>query len=528
MTEVNFLVVDLFCGAGGVTIGFDQAIGWKVIAAVNHDPKAIESHWKNHPDVHHFEEDIRTLDLTELIDIVKFQRSIHPNAKLVLWASLECTNFSKAKGGQPRDADSRTLADHLHRYIEAIHPNAVMIENVVEFMSWGPLDKNGKPVSKDQGRDWLRWRKSINAHGYRDEWKQMNAADFGARTSRNRLFGVFADAEFPITWPEQTHAKNPGKASLFSSLKKWEPCRPCLDLDDHGTSIFTPGKIKSAKTFERILAGLIKYVAGMGQKEFMMKYNSMASDGNMWHSVNSVDAPAPTVAAQRQPNLVTMIHAHYSNETGLRSVDEAAPTIPCADVLGKVDVQFLDRQFSSGQIHQSVEDPHGALLTNPKSNLVTPILIDTNFNNNGRSIDEPAPTITANRKWHYIMNPQYFNRGASIDGPHPTLIARMDKMPPYLVLAESGEVCIEVYETDMEVVKKIKHFMAMYGIMDIKMRMLKVSELKRIQGFPEDYHLMGNQSDQKKFIGNSVVPDVVRHWANAITIKLTEREAVAA
>src|SRR5579864_7465515 len=122
MKEPLFIVVDLFCGAGGTTTGFVQAtldgnFIAKVIACVNHDAKAIKSHWANRPEVKHFEEDIRTLDLTELIKLVNFYRKKYPLAKDILWASLECTNFSKAKGGLPRDADSRTLAEHLIRYI---------------------------------------------------------------------------------------------------------------------------------------------------------------------------------------------------------------------------------------------------------------------------------------------------------------------------------------------------------------------------------------------------------------------------
>src|SRR5690348_6263506 len=183
-----FLIVDLFCGAGGTTTGFVQAqldgnsIA-KVIACVNHDPGAIKSHWSNHPEVKHFEEDIRTLDLIELIKLVKYYKSKYPKALLILWASLECTNFSKAKGGQPRDADSRTLADHLERYIDALNPDYIQIENVVEFMSWGPLDDNGKPISKRNGEDWMRWRKEICDFGYADEWRELNSANYGAYTS---------------------------------------------------------------------------------------------------------------------------------------------------------------------------------------------------------------------------------------------------------------------------------------------------------------------------------------------------------
>jgi DNA (cytosine-5)-methyltransferase 1 len=152
MKDPLFIVIDLFCGAGGTTTGFDQAVlpdrilspysvgpnfvedGFskiaKVIACVNHDHKAIQSHWQNHREVKHFEEDIRTLDLTELVKLTEYYRKKYPNALVILWASLECTNFSKAKGGLPRDADSRTLAEHLDRYIIALQPDYIQIENI--------------------------------------------------------------------------------------------------------------------------------------------------------------------------------------------------------------------------------------------------------------------------------------------------------------------------------------------------------------------------------------------------------------
>lgn len=149
-----------------------------------------------------------------------------------------------------------------------------------------------------------------------------------------------------------------------------------------------------------------------------------------------------------------------------------------------------------------------------------PFISDTNFNNTGQPIEQPLGVITANRKWHYLMNPQFFNTGGDIENPCFTLIARMDKKPPYLVVTETGIVAIEVYATDSVAVRKLKYFMALYGIVDIKMRMLKVKELKKIQGFPEDYILEGNQTDQKKFIGNSVVPLVVKCWTEALSSNL--------
>lgn len=150
---IKLLYIDLFCGAGGTSTGVENARYAdeqcaKVIACVNHDANAIASHAANHPDALHFTEDIRTLELSPLVAHMERMKKIYPDALVVLWASLECTNFSKAKGGQPRDADSRTLAEHLFRYIEAINPDYIQIENVEEFMSWGDMDEKGTPSAR--------------------------------------------------------------------------------------------------------------------------------------------------------------------------------------------------------------------------------------------------------------------------------------------------------------------------------------------------------------------------------------------
>lgn len=167
----QLLYIDLFCGAGGTSTGVNSARldgeqCAEVIACVNHDANAIASHASNHPDALHFTEDIRTLELSPLVEHLESCRIKNPDALTVLWASLECTNFSKAKGGQPRDADSRTLAEHLFRYIEAIDPDYIQIENVEEFMSWGEVDENGKPFSTDKGRSYLRWVNNVKRYGY--------------------------------------------------------------------------------------------------------------------------------------------------------------------------------------------------------------------------------------------------------------------------------------------------------------------------------------------------------------------------
>ncbi len=624
----DFLVVDLFCGAGGTTSGFAMAGGVaKVIACVNHDPVAIQSHWQNHPEVLHFEEDIRTLDLKALVHCAHYWQQQFPDAKLILWASLECTNFSKAKGGQPRDADSRTLAEHLERYVLALDPDYIQIENVVEFMSWGPLDEKGKPVSRQNGRDWLHWRNSLCAYGYRDEWKQLNSADFGAFTSRNRLFGVFAKADCPIMWPAPTHSKAPGKGGMFGNLKKWNAVRGCLDFQDKGESIFSRKKPLVEKTLERIFAGLVKFVAGgddsflskyysghpdsknisvdgpagaftttdshaavfitqrqggnpdsrnisvdgpartltatAGNQDavFLTKYNSTGQNGKA-SAGSALEEPCPTVAVQQRLAVTSceFMYKYYGNGHNLQDVNAPAGTLTTKDRMCTV---FVDQQYGNST-PASVEAPAATLTENPKLAMVSceSWLVRYQFNEAGKSLDEPFPTIMTTGKQnalltctpaanHYLLNPQYASKGGSIDKPAFTLIARMDKMPPYLVEAEpwvmsthfgnkgkalnepaetitanrkwpylvgaeSGSAGIVVYPTDSTTMQKIKFFMVAYGICDIKMRMLKVPELLKIQGFPAEYKLAGTQTDQKKFIGNSVVPHVVEAWAKAM------------
>lgn len=427
---MKLLYIDLFCGAGGTSTGVNLARVngqecARVIACVNHDAKAIASHASNHPDAMHFTEDIRTLEMTPLVEHLKKCRTMNPDAFVVLWASLECTNFSKAKGGQPRDADSRTLAEHLFRYIEAIDPDYIQIENVEEFMSWGDVDENGKPISMDKGKAYCRWIRNVKKYGYDFAHRILNAADFGAYTSRKRFFGIFAKKGLPITFPEPTHAKNP-EPGLFGSLQRWKPVKDVLDFSDEGRSIFGREKPLSEKTLERIFAGLVKFVAG-GKDKFMVKYNSMNQAGR--YQAPSVDEPCPVVATQNR--------------------------------LAVAQVSFLSKQFGG----------------HPESK--------------NCSTDEPAGTLTANHKFHYLMNPEF------------------------------GHFAIPILPDDSPMTVKIKQFMVLFGIIDIKMRMLKIPELKLIMGFPEDYVLVGNQTEQKKFIGNAVEVNMARVLCESLYKSLT-------
>ena len=557
---IKLLYIDLFCGAGGTSTGVENARYAdeqcaKVIACVNHDANAIASHAANHPDAIHFTEDIRTLELSPLVAHVERMKKIYPDALVVLWASLECTNFSKAKGGQPRDADSRTLAEHLFRYIEDIDPDYIQIENVEEFMSWGDMDEKGHPISKDKGRCYEKWKRNVRKYGYDFDWRILNAADYGAYTTRKRFFGIFAKRGLPIVFPEPTHCKD-GKNDMFGRLEKWKPVKEVLDFSDEGDSIFCRKKPLAEKTLERIYAGLIKFVAG-GKDAFIVKYNSMSRTGK--YQAPSVDEPCPVVATQGRLALAKVnflskqfsgqpdsknisvegpagtitckdhhafVSAYYGNGHN-HSVELPAPTVTTKDRLALVNSVFIDNQYGTGK-PTSIEQPVGTVTTVPKFNMVSckPWIMNTAFSNIGSSIEQPSQTITANRKWHYLMNPQFASAGGSVNNPCFTLIARMDKMPPCLVEVEGG-IGIQVTPDDSPMTIKIKEFMALYGIIDIKMRMLRIAELKKIMGFPEDYVLIGPQSDQKKFIGNAVEVNMARVLCEAICKEIIRKRKVA-
>ena len=556
LSDIELFVIDLFCGAGGLSEGVEEArldgnrCG-KVVCCVNHDKNAILSHDANIPDALHFIEDIRTLELSPISTIVERIRQLYPDAMIMLHASLECTNFSKAKGGQPRDADSRTLAEHLFRYIDVIDPDYIQIENVEEFMSWGDMDENGKPISMDKGRLYQKWVRNVKKYGYNFEHRILNAADFGAYTTRKRFFGIFAKKNLPIVFPEPTHCKG-GRQDMFSRLEKWKPVKDVLDFSDEGTTIFRE-KPLAEKTLERIYAGLIKFVAG-GKDAFLVKYNSMSRTGK--YNAPGIDEPCPVVTTQNRLGVAQVcflskqfsghpesknvsveepagtitcrdhhafVSAHYGNGFN-RSVNEPSATVTTKDRLSLVTPRFIANEYSGGGQHTSIDNICPAILTNPKQKLITckPWIMNTSFSNIGSNIEEPAQTITANRKWHYLMNPQFNSAGGSVDNPCFTLIARMDKMPPYLVATESGQIAIEIYDNDSPMTVKIKEFMALYGIVDIKMRMLRIPELKRIMGFPEDYVLVGTQADQKKFIGNAVEVTQAKKNAEALCAKLRD------
>ena len=233
--------------------------------------------------------------------------------------------------------------------------------------------------------------------------------------------------------------------------------------------------------------------------------------------------------------------AYYGNGFN-SSVAAPAPTVTTKDRFQLVRPRFIMNQYTGGGQCSDLEKPSPAITSVPKQNLITchSWIYNPHFGNGGNSLAQPLPTITANRKWHYLMNPQYESKGGGIDVPCFTLIARMDKQPPYLITTEhdgnklpsfirkEGNVLVyEIYDTDAPIVAKIKQFMAENGLVDVKMRMLKIPELKRIMGFPANYKLVGTQAEQKKYIGNAVEVTMARVLCEALGAALVKYEQKA-
>ena len=378
-------------------------------------------------------------------------------------------------------------------------------------MCWGDIDENGKPVSKDRGRLYMRWTRNVCKYGYSFAHRLLNSANYGAYTSRTRFFGIFAKGSLPIVFPVPTHCKD-GKQDMFDNLKPWKPVKEVLELNNEGVSIFEREKPLVDRTLERIYAGLVKFVAG-GKDAFLVKYNSMNQGGK--YTPPSIDEPCPTVATQNRLGVakVQFLSKQFGGDPNGKSisVDEPCGTITTIDHHAVVSTQFITEYYGGKDHNHSLEVPATTVTTRGRHAIVKANFLDAYYGNgHEHSIDLPAPTVTTVDRFSlvtadkFIMNPQYASAGGSIDKPCFTLIARMDKMPPYLISTEQGEISIVVYSTDTPAMRKIKEFMAMYGITDIKMRMLNVGELKRIMGFGSDYTLIGTQAEQKKYIGNAV------------------------
>lgn len=236
------LIVDNFAGGGGASTGIEAAIGRAVDIAINHDPEAVAMHAANHPFTHHYCEDVFAIDPVEVTQGQPVQ---------LAWFSPDCKHFSKAKGGKPVSKKIRGLAWIVIKWAKTVRPKVIMLENVEEFETWGPLTKDGMPDPAKKGLTFRRWWRQLENAGYTVDWRVLKACDYGAPTIRKRLFVIARCDGQPIVWPKPTHG--PG-------LLPYRTAAECIDFSIPCPSIFERKKPLAENTLKRIAKGLKRYV----------------------------------------------------------------------------------------------------------------------------------------------------------------------------------------------------------------------------------------------------------------------------
>lgn len=520
------LIIDCFAGGGGASVGIEMALGRPVDIAINHDPDAILMHKTNHPDTLHLTEDIFKVDL---------QKYVKGRHVALMWASPDCTSHSKAKGGKPREKGLRILPWAVYKHAKAIKPDVIIMENVEEIQQWGPLDAEGHPIPEKKGEDYKRFITAMKSLGYIFESRELVAADYGAPTTRKRWYAVFRRDGKEIVWPEHTHSKDGA-----NGLKPWEPIYKYLNLQDFGKSIFGRKKPLAKNTMNRIARGLEKFVFN-NPEPFIVQVNH---SGDNFRG-QGVHGPLPTITQKHGFGVVTSIVSPYMmrNNTGAPGNDIKDPmlTITTGGHHGLVSpllIQYHSETTKSGVRGQNVTDPIQTIDTSNRYGLVVPYLTKFYKSGSGQTLFEPIHTITTS-PGHFgtvsvmAVNKEYLQEaGVDEETAHKCTwvsqfimeyygcgVGQSLNNPLHTIVTKDRFALITVLGSE-------------YVIMDIFLRMLNPEELKRGQGFPEDYIIdhdyNGNRypvAKQVARIGNSVVPIMAQRLvaANCGYLKIGER-----
>lgn len=524
----NLILVDLLCGAGGSTTGAIKALlqlGFSleeiIIACVNHSPVAIDTHTRNYPQARHHCQDIATVRPHEVV----------PEGYVdLLMASPTCTHHSVARGGKPTSDQQRSDPWHIITWLTELRVKRLIIENVWEFISWGPVDaRTGKPVKSRKGEYFMAWINAIRALGFEPEWRKLNAADYGDATTRQRFILMARSDRKRVLWPMPSHAKRPDGLELFPLQKPWRPAREIIDWSIKGRSIFDRKKPLAPKTLARIHAGAVKFK--WPEPFLVILRNHMAGQ--------SVDGPLPTIAANgthiglAQPIIVNM--------KGQSTATDVAKPLPTqTSHAGHVYIAeplILNRHGENGSVRaHAVDEPAPTTDCRGSGYLVEPFIISRHGEGAPRSIDEPTPTQVAKHS-HVLISP-YYGSGSgetckSADEPLDTITSRdrfgmvvpithtdrsnrargIDEPLPTLTTANRGEHALIEGTTQY----------------DILFRMLEPHELAAAMGFnseDQEYEFAGTKTEKIKQIGNAVSVSKMRACVSAIMADAAPKVAV--
>lgn len=452
------IIVDLFAGGGGASLGIELATGRSPDIALNHDPIAIEAHRTNHPTTRHLEADVW---------------SVRPRAATggrpveLLWASPDCTHFSIAKGGKPRKQDIRSLAWVVVRWASEVRPQLIVVENVREFLSWGPLNAHGRPCKRLRGEEFSRWVEALEAQGYAVDWRVLDASEFGAPTRRKRLFVIARlDGRRP-QWPEPTHGE--GRLAL-------RPASECIDWSIPCPSIFERRRPLAEKTQWRIAQGIRRFVIET-EEPFIV--------------------PAPAAAL--------LIQTGYGERPGQRAraleIRDPLGTVVAGGQKHALVLAWLAKHFG-GVVGNPLEDPASTITTRDHHALATTHLLKLRGECHSADPREPMPTVTA-QGGHLAEVRAFLTKyygcgtGQALTEPAHTITARQR----FGLVAIAGLGDFQVVDVGMRMLEPHELLRAQFGehadgyTLDVK---------KRVRGRTRPL----SKADKVRLIGNSVCPHV--------------------
>ena len=459
------LIVDNFAGGGGASTGIEMATGYSVDIAINHDPEAIRMHKANHPSTKHYCESVWDVDPIQAC-------KGHPVG--LAWFSPDCKHFSKAKGGKPKDKAIRGLAWVALRWAGLVRPRVIILENVEEFKTWGPLNRSHRPIKNKQGVTFKKFVKQFKELGYDVEFNELVAADYGAPTKRKRFFMIARCDGKPIKWPKHTHGPLNSEEVKAGLVKPYVGAYTKLDFSIPCPSIFdTSAEIKEKygiravrpladKTMQRIARGIKKFVID-NQEPFIVPIGYGERRGQA-PRIHDIREPLPTIVSSGKHYLCAPALIQYHSETSKddvrgQMIKEPLMTVDGSNRYGLV-TSFLSKFYKSGT-GQDIREPLHTITTSAGHfGEVRAFLIKYYGEGTGQDIKEPLDTITSKDRF--------------------------------------GLVTIEGVE---------------YQIVDIGLRMLEPKELYGCQGFPDDYIIdhdfegkTYSRTEQVKRCGNAVPP----------------------
>ena len=544
------LFVDNFAGGGGASTGIEIAIGRNVDIAINHDPDAIAMHKANHPDSKHYCEDVWEVDPKE---------ACGDNPVALAWFSPDCKHFSRAKGGKPVDKNIRGLAWVAIRWAYSVRPKVLMLENVPEIQTWGPLDKDGKPIKERAGETFMGFILALTSGipeshpaykemcdafsiepeseiaqrlqrglGYKVQYRTLKSCDYGAPTPRTRFYLIARCDGRPIIWAEPTHAPKDSEAVKQGYKLPYRTAAECIDWSIPAQSIFERDKPLAENTLRRIARGIQKFVID-NPEPFIVTVNHSGEGFRR----QSTDEPLGTITAKNGYGVVTpTIMCNNTNNVGA-SAESPLPTVTTGNrnyLVAPTLIQYHSETSRDGVRGQELNEP---LMTQDTSNryALSVAHIMKNYGGGytgaGSSADKPLDTVTA--KDHnslvtaHIMTLRNNMDGQPIDKPLTTIScsgAHHAEVQAFLVKYFSTGAAKSVNEPLDTVTTKDRFALVTihgeeYIITDIKMRMLQPRELFNAQGFPHDYIIDHDadghpypKSKQVARCGNAVTPQV--------------------